>query len=231
MKPLVGALVAIALAAATTAALAGRPLKTEDAGVLGRSECELETVFSRESGVDAPSSREAAAQIGCGVGAQTQLALALARARSADMRSTGVALVGKTWLRELTDTQTGLTLAYTLAGTRTTGQSFKHDASEVKAVLSAPLAAAWLAHGNLGWSRVQTERRNSTVWSAAIERIGIGRFDLMAEVLGDDRSAPWWNTGVRYTAIDKQLFLDASYGAQIATGRPKLVTVGLKLAF
>ena len=232
IKRLIGALIAIALAGAGTTAFAGRPLQTEDAGVLDRGECELESASGRESGRDGPSTREATAQFGCGIGAHTQLALQLARARSGGERSEGAALIGKTHLRELTDTQAGITLAYTVSGARGGGQSFRHDATEVKAVASAPLAAGdWLLHGNLGWARAERERQDSAIWAAAIERLSIGSFDLMAEVFGDDRTAPWWNTGLRYTAIDKKLFLDASYGAQIAPGRPKLLTVGLKFAF
>lgn len=133
---------------------------------------------------------------------------------------------------ELTDTQAGLTLAYTVPGARGGGRSFRHEATEIRAVLTAPLAAGdWLLHGNFGASRAEVERRNSTIWSAAVERVGLGRFDLMAEVFSDDRSAPWWNTGVRYTAVDQRLYLDASFGAQITRGRPKLLTVGLKYAF
>lgn len=231
MQPVIPKFVLAAIAVCAAGdALAGRPLQTEDAGVLGRGECEFETAYSRESGRGGPSTREAAAQVGCGIGLQTQMALAGTRTRN-DGRTTGAAIVGKAFLRELTDTQAGLGLAYTVSGARGAGQSFRHDATEFKAILTVPLAAGdWLLHGNLGASRAEVERRNSTVWSAAIERIGIGRFDLMAEVFGDDRTAPWWNTGLRYTAIDKRLYLDASYGAQITRGRPKLLSVGLKYA-
>jgi hypothetical protein len=81
------------------------------------------------------------------------------------------------------------------------------------------------------WARNETQRINRTVWSAAIERTGIGRYDLMAEVFGDDRSAPWWKTGLRYPAIASLLFVDVSYGAQLRGGRPKRLTAGLKYTF
>jgi hypothetical protein len=98
-------------------------------------------------------------------------------------------------------------------------------------VVSWAQAADWLPHANLGVAHHRIEHRSNTIWSAAIERTGIGPFDLMAEVYGDDRQAPWWNTGLRCTAIERRLFLDASYGAQMQTGRRKLATVGLKYAF
>ncbi len=225
-------LTALALASASAVAVAGRPLQSEDAGVLDQAECEFEAAWGHESGGDASKSRTAAAQVGCGIGAQTQLALGLARSRSGDSRGDGVALTGKTFLRPLTDTDAGWVLAYALSAARASGQSFRHDASEIKAVISVPLPLDnWLAHGNLGWTRSETERQNSTIWSAAVERTGLGRFDLMAEFFGDDRSAPWWNTGVRYTAIDKKLFVDASYGAGMSGARPKRLTIGLKYAF
>jgi hypothetical protein len=225
-------LVAAALAGAGGPALAGRPLQTEDADILDRGECELESFWARASESDAPRVRALSAQIGCGIGARTQLAVAAARARGGDVHSDALALTGKTALRQLTDAQTALTLAYMLSGARVAGGSFRHDATEVRAVLSMPMVAdAWLLHANLGGARSETQRINSTVWSAAIERTGIGRFDLMAEVFGDDRSAPWWNTGLRYTAIASLLFVDVSYGAQLRGGRPKLLTAGLKYTF
>lgn len=225
------ALAALLLACIVPAAQAGRPLQTEDAGILDRGDCEVEAVSSRWSGGGEPRMREHSVQVGCGVGGSTQLALATARSRDGESRADALALVGKTALREFTETQAGVVVAYRLAGARAKGGSFKHEATELRAVLSAALAADWLVHGNLGAARDEAAKQTSTIWSAALERTGVGPFDLLAEFFGDDRAAPWWNTGLRYTAIAQRLFFDASYGAQLRGGRPKLLTVGLKFAF
>lgn len=212
------------------AALAGRPLVTEDAGVLGRGDCELELVGAREGVRGEPAARGASAQIGCGIGLNTQIALSGARSHLAGERSEDVALVGKTALRELTDQQTGVVIAWSASATRPGSGRLRHEGSEVKAVVTHPVQD-WLLHANLGWSRSQADKLNSTIWSVAAERTGLGPVDGMAEVFGDDRSAPWVNAALRWTLKPETLFVDASYGVQMNGARARLATVGLKYAF
>jgi len=71
--------IATALLACTAPLLcqAGRPLQTEDAGILEAKTCEVERVKGRERTTGAPSKRETALQLGYGVGANSQLALAV----------------------------------------------------------------------------------------------------------------------------------------------------------
>lgn len=218
------------LVAHSSAALAGRPLQTEDAAVLDAGECELETVLSRASARDLPTLRAGSAQVGCGFGYRSQAALLAGATRGAGERIDELALVGKSALRPLTDEQTGVTLAWLLGAQRSPGGSLRHESTELKAVVTHP-AGPWLLHANLGMARSRAERQNRTVWSVAAERTGLGPIDAMAEVFGDDRSDPWLNAGLRWTVIDKQLFVDGSYGVQMNSGRARLLTVGLKLAF
>lgn len=218
------------LAALTTTAQAGRPLQTEDAGVLDAGDCELELVGSRErAGGDTPTVRGVGAQLGCGIGLSSQAALFAGRAKAADERADTVALVGKTALRPLTDTQAGIVIAWAVGAERNVG-SLKHETTELKAVLTQPLAH-WLLHANLGWARSQSARQDTTQWSVAAERTGLGPFDAMAEVFGDDRDDAWLNAGLRWTAIAERLFIDGSYGVQMNADRARRVTIGLKLAF
>jgi hypothetical protein len=53
----------------------------------------------------------------------------------------------------------------------------------------------------------------------------------MAEIFGDDRGAPWWNLGLRYTLAKDKAYLDLSYGQQMSRGTPSLLTAGFKLVF
>jgi hypothetical protein len=222
--------VLIAAAVHSAGALAGRPLQTEDAGVLGRGECELEGVGARASAREAPTERAGGAQVGCGFGFDSQAALFAGRARAAGEQVDELALVGKTALRELTDSRTGVVIAWALGAQRAGGGSFRHEATEVRAVVTHPVGP-WLLHANLGAARSQAERQNSTIWSVAAERTGLGPIDAMAEVFGDDRDDPWINAGLRWTAIVDRLFIDGSYGVQTNRGRARLLTVGLKYAF
>jgi hypothetical protein len=214
----------------TGVAVAGRPLVTEDAGVLGKGECELETFAARERGDDAPTVRGWSAQFGCGVGLGTQLALNATRFRTADERVDGLALVGKTRLRELKEDQAGVVIAYLLGAERPRDGSFRREATAVNAVVTLP-ANKWLFHANLGWANSRSADINYTTWAIAAERTEIGSMDLAVESFGDDRNPAWVQVAARWTVAPEKVFLDASYGVQLSGARPMLLTVGVKVAF
>lgn len=82
MHPTLRSVAAALLGAALALpAQAGRPLQTEDAGVLDRGSCELEGAAARESASGA-SAREASLQFGCGIGWDSQVALNAAHAKA-----------------------------------------------------------------------------------------------------------------------------------------------------
>ena len=226
---------AASTAAALTLALAGpswaeRPLATEDADVLDRGECEWESYAARESVSGAPSARTLSTQIGCGVGAMPQAALAYGRSRFDGETTPGWALVGKTALLPREGGGLGLTLAWGLGWQRMPGSSWRHEDSALNLVATRTFADRFTAHANLGWSRSESERRNTTTWNTALEWSATDRLDLMGEVYGDDRARPWLGVGARY-AISERLTVDASWTVQNNTPRPKLLTVGVKVGF
>jgi hypothetical protein len=224
-------LLGITLILWTGIAAAGRPLVTEDAGVLGAGECEIETFYARESASGAPTTRGGSAQFGCGIGLlTTQLALNAARSKAGDERVDRLAFVGKTGLRELKDDQAGIALAYELSSEKPSGGSFGREASAIRAVLTVPVEK-WLFHANLGWLRSHPAHSNSTIWAVAAERTEVGPVDLAVESFGDDRDPAWFNFAVRWHVVPEQVFLDASYGFQTSSERPKLLTIGAKFAF
>jgi hypothetical protein len=211
-----------------SAAWAGRPLVTEDAGVLNRGECEIESYAGR---ADKPAINAQWAQIGCGTGFNTQLAIGAGREKSEGERSTTAALTGKTFLRELTDEQAGFAFSYAFSGAKESAGSFGHEATELKGVVTVR-HGDWLFHGNLGWQRSHGTRTTSSLFGLAVERTGaFGPVDLMAEVFGNDHEAPWVQAGARWAVIPKRLFLDSSWGVQTDSKRLRQLTVGLKLAF
>lgn len=214
----------------TCPAWAGRPLATEDAGVLGDRECEIESYAGIVRERNSPGVNALWAQYGCGIGRDTQLAFGAGTERSAGDLTKVAALTGKTFLRELTEEQTGFTLAYALFGAQEPGNSFKHEATELKAAVTAPLNG-WLLHANLGAHYAHKISQHSSVWALAVERPGaIGPVDLMAEVFGDDRSAAWMQVAARWTIVPKRFYLDTSWGVQTDRARAKQITVGLKIA-
>lgn len=210
---------------------AGRPLQAEDAGVLDRGVCEVEGAVARLS-ADGTTARESALQLGCGIGLNSQLALGAASAKEGGARARGLALAGKTavWSGQ-GDDPAALALAWGLQWLKAHGDSWRHAGTDINLVYSRPLPAELTLHANLGHSRDEAGKQRSTSWALALEHAGYGSLALMAEVFGDDREAPWWNLGLRWSAVPERLDVDLSYGRQMASGRPRLVTLGSKLAF
>ena len=210
---------------------AGRPLFTEDAGVLGKGECEIEAFYQNESTSDAPSTFGWSGQLGCGLGIlNTQVALGGFRLTTAGEHTTGIAFIGKTGLRELTDDQVGIALAYEVSGAKIGGESFRHETTGIRGVVTAPVDK-WLFHANLGWFRLESEKNSWTTWFVAAERTEVGPFDLAVEAFGEFGEPTWVNFAARWAVVPERLFLDASYGMQTSGDRAKLFTIGLKVAF
>ncbi len=221
--------IAAALWAASTAQ-AGRPLQAEDAGVLESGACEVEgaTQHLREPGT--ASLAQNSLQLSCGVGLSSHLALAVSRARADGTSTDGLRFGGKSELwHGAGDAPAAFTLAWGLRSERAAGH-WRHAANELNAVLSVPMDDL-TGHLNLGHVRDVPSRVSTTTWALALEHAGFGSLAPMGELFGDDRGAPWWNLGVRWTAIPGRAFLDMSYGRQIVHDRPTLWTAGFRFAF
>lgn len=109
LRPEAAALL-VGLTLAGGAAQAGRPLITEDAGVLGRAECEWEGFLARSHDAGLRS-RDWSTQVGCGIGWRSQIALGYGESRVAGLRVRAVGLGGKTGLFTSADEATTVTLA------------------------------------------------------------------------------------------------------------------------
>lgn len=210
---------------------AGRPLATEDAGVLERGECELESFIGRQRATGQPSTRSSSLQLGCGVSGGSQLALAVARERSDDEGVTSLTLLGKTLLHEV-DEGPSFTLAWSASADRIALIGWRHAETSLTGVMTLALAKDLNFHANLGWSRNQQTRQDTTRWGLALEQSTEHGFDLMGELFDDDRSHhPWVQAGLRWTAIPGKLFFDTSYGFQTGRDGARAFTVGLRYAF
>jgi hypothetical protein len=210
---------------------AGRPLQAEDAGILDARQCELEGAWTRLREPALPRATESGLQVACGIGWRSQLALATSRASLAGLSGQGLRLGGKTeFFRTAGQDSTTVALAWGISSAKIDGAGWEHAATDLNAVTSTPLGAYTL-HLNLGHERDAQARAGTTTWAVALEHEGVGGFAPMGEFFGDDRGAPWWNLGLRWTAVPEKAFLDLSYGRQIASGRPALLTAGFKLVF
>lgn len=210
---------------------AGRPLQAEDAGILEARQCEVEGAWARLREPGLPSATERSLQLACGIGWNSQLALATSRASVAGFSGQGLRLGGKTELFQTAGQDpTRVTLAWGISSAKLAGAGWEHASTDLNAVASMPLGATTL-HLNLGHERDAQARTGTTTWAVALEHEGVGGFAPMGEFFGDDRGAPWWNLGLRWTAVPEKAFLDLSYGRQIVSGRPALLTAGFKLVF
>jgi hypothetical protein len=228
------------LTTATLAALctahvhAGRPLHTEDAGVLAQGDCELEGGTLRHR-ADAGRAAESSLQAGCGLGAGSSLAVAGLTHRAGGLRESGLVIGGKTGLWTGGGSEAAaLALAGQISGARVPGGSWHHAGSGLNLIASRPAGAHFTLHANLGHARNELDHQHSTTWGVAIEHAGLGhdqRWAPMAELFGDDRERPWWNLGLRLTVLAEKLYFDISYGRQLTAGRPALVSLGFKAGF
>lgn len=221
-------LIASTLILAATAAQAGHPLLSEDAGVLERGSCEVEAVAASAGG----GAREHALGLACGLGHDAQWSLAAARARAGGATAKGLALGGKLGLWKQGDA--ALVLAPTLVWDDD-GTGWRSAALDLNLVYSRPLAEDWTLHANLGHARDRRADQSATGWSLALEHAGVEAAGLtwapMADLAGDDHGAPFWNLGLRVTLAADKAWLGLSYARQLDAGRARLATLGLKIAF
>jgi hypothetical protein len=211
---------------------AGRPLQTEDAGILETKTCEVEGATARARVAGAPTLRDSALQLGCGVGFNSQLALAVSTTSDGTDRERGVRLGGKTEVWSAGgDDGAALTLAWGVDRARAgSGGGWKTSGVDARAVVSIP-AGPLTWHLNVGHERDTQARSSTTAWGVALEHEGYGPLAPMAELFGNDREAPWWNLGLRYTIAKDKAYIDMSYGRQMTGGTPSLLTAGFKLVF
>lgn len=209
---------------------AGRPLATDDAGVIETGQCEVESFLARASEREAPSTRGGTVQFGCGVGTQTQVALSAATFRTAGQSEQVWTLSGKTALGEAAGGTWAL--AYGLNAVKAPGRSLGHEGSFINGVLTFPLGNVLKMHANLGWSHSQAGHQSTTNWALALEHGNSSGVDVMAETFASDReSSPWIQLGLRWAAMPDKLFIDASWGRQTGSTHPSQLTLGLKFAF
>lgn len=231
--------------AAALGAQAGRPLATEDAGVLATRDCELELYAAHQRLQPAGRLQAASAQATCGVGHGVQAALALERRRlrgtddagraDAGVLSAKVQLAGDAASPEqpgdAAEAEGPALALVAAAGWGRSGDGAWHrEALWVGLAGSMPLAAGLTGHANLGHLHNRADHQRSTHWALALEAATSATLDLGLELYGDDRERPWIGSGLRWAATPT-LSLGASAAQQAGRGRARLFTVGLTAGF
>lgn len=211
-------------------AMAGRPLVTEDAGVLEARDCEWESAAVWISRRGQPRISEQATQLGCGIGLDTQIALAAGRSRSDGAAARSLSLVGKTGLSRGGEQGIALTLAWGVAGSQAAGARLRHELSFLNLAASQPLPQGFTGHANLGLSHSPSERSSRANWNLALEWAQRPGLEWMGEVYGVEHDKPWLGLGWRWSP-GQDWSLNASWATQHPSARTRLFSLGFKLSF
>ena len=218
----------LTLAVASSPAWADRPLVSETADVIPTGTCQIETAAARVTSSGAPSATGFNALYSCGVAGIHQFAVGYGRARSDGETAQALSLGGKSTLIAPANGVTGLGLAYSVGLAKVPGGSFEHETTTVIGVLTREFADGVLGHANLGWSRSESARLNSAVWSLGVE-VGSDRV-FAVDVFGDDRARPWLSAGMGWTVVDK-VSVNLAYAMQFENPKVKNLSVGFKVVF
>lgn len=215
-----------------TAAHAGRPLVTEDAGLLDPGDCEWETVAGQVRTSGTPRLDAWSTQAGCGIGHATQLAASYGQARSEGATDSNLFVGGKTRLLGDDEERPSLALAYGVALLRQlpVDNRFRFDSAFANLALSAPLAEGWTSHLNLGAAYHRDADVTRASWAVAVEHELGDLFGWGVEAYGEQADRPWLGAGARWDA-STSLNLNASVAVQRGRPQARLLSVGAKFAF
>ena len=217
-----------ALACLPLTTRADRPLVSETADVIPSGACQVETAVARVTSRGALSTTGFNALFSCGVLGMHQAAIGYGRARTSEESEQSLSFGGKTTLIAPEPGITGFGVGYGIGLSKASGLSTEHESSMVVAVLTRELSAGLLGHVNLGWSRSQSARQNSAIWSLGFEH-GSERV-FAADLFGDDRGKPWLSAGMGWSLAEK-LSVNLAGALQFEKPKVKNLSVGLKLVY
>jgi len=204
-------------------AQAGRPLSTDDAGVIPQGECQVESWYQSADGA-----HETHLAPGCGIGHDTEFdAEAIHLSPAVDDRDAFVVQL-KTALPTL-DAYGWSFAAKLNAGAvhPAGGNQWRSDAYSATGIATHHLGDDLDLHLNLGAERRQRERITATTYAAALVWNAAPQALLFAEVLGDDKAGATQTLGARWWLQPERIGLDLTVGRQAGVPDSRFVTVGL----
>jgi hypothetical protein len=223
-------LVALACVAACQYAHASRSSLSDESDVADAGDCEAELAVERLSARGEPTLRERALRLTCGVGWHTELEAAHARQRSGPARGESLVFEAKTTLRDRGDGRVGWAVALGVGAERV-GGSWRRSEHGFAVEATRQFADAWLVEAKLGAVRDVLSKRDSTLWTLALEHALHERFELRAELEGDDRGRPLAKLGLRYTLWPDLLQLKLSHGVRGGAQHERSTSLGLQVEF
>ena len=211
---------------ACASAFAGRPLTTDDAAILDPKACQVEAWIDRAThtttGWFVPS---------CNFGGNVEWQVGFARTRAdGESRFTETYAQAKTILRPMTDAEpwsVGLTAGVTRRPQNVNYTGWHHP--YVIVPFSQVLCRTpFTFHAQLGWARDREQRRDLTLWGAAVEAAVSERTVLLAETFGENSRKPWVRLGGRWTVVPNRLDVDLTWlGRAGGRSEERLVSIGV----
>jgi hypothetical protein len=205
------------------AAMAGRPLATEDAGTNSQAQCQIEAWV--DSASDGKAHHFAPA---CGLIDGLELGLEWVQASPAADQAQGRAVALK-WAPEwLTwhDWRFGAKLG--TAQEKAGGERSWHQANvSVLAIASLPLNEQWTLHLNAGHTRNKLDQTSANTYGAALTWAPLERLVVFAELNGDSSTPATQSAGLRWWLLPEQLGLDVTASRANATPGSRSWGVGI----
>ena len=200
------ALFALLLVAAPTASLAGRPLTTEDASVLEDQRCQVEAWIDR--GRDASQAWLAPA---CNFSAGIEWQAGIARTRESGRSFTTATYAQAKGLFKESDDASPWGVGWVVGINRDLLRETHRGWKDPYVLVPASVALGdVLIHANLGWSRDRAERRDRSIWGAAIEIPAGTHVTWVAEAFGEGSEKPFLRAGARIGVVKEVLDIDVT---------------------
>ncbi|MEO1750994.1 hypothetical protein [Thiofaba sp. EF100] len=209
------------------AALAARPMITDDARVVDTGACQLETWFKGQRGGD-----EYWAVPACSPTDWLEItAGASLLLEEGVRRSSGdsALLQLKTLLKRLPDSGPGWGVGWVVGSL-----SREHEPSDLLgsyytyAPISLTLGEGAFLHLNPGWLHERDTGRSALTWGVGTEIDLIPRLQVIAETFGEEGLGGYYQGGLRLWIVPDHVQLDTTYGNRFSGGEGWW-TVGLRL--
>jgi len=191
------ALLLLTLLAAAGAALAGRPLTTEDADVLGDKRCQVESWIDRTSDTSIAWLAPA-----CNFGLGIEWQVGFSRSRVAGQSFASESYAHAKGLFKAIDEHSRWGVGWVVGIARDPLRETRRGWQDPYVIVPATVALGdVLVHANLGWSRNRAEARDRSIWGAAVEVPGGERLTWVAEAFGEGSGNPFLRGGVRMNVV------------------------------
>lgn len=200
------------LAGGHTVLMAARPFVTDDARLTNEGQCQLET-WSRQY----RNSSEFWLLPACNLTGNFEISLGTGLAHDTpNGKSQDYIVQGKTLFRKLKtdDWGWGLALGHVMHPAINPGPNLLGNTYSYIPVSRSFMQDTLIVHMNMGWLKDKATGDNKLTWGLGSELSLSKRVLGIAEAFGDQRSAPYYQTGFRY-AVQPDLFqLDLTFGQQ-----------------